>query len=48
MDALSGVLRAVRLTGAVYFDVRASEPGVAEAPSGDAIVGMIFLGAEHR
>ena len=29
MDALSDVLRAVRLSGAVYFDIRASEPWVA-------------------
>ena len=47
MDALSDVLRAVRLTGAVFFDVRASEPWVAEAPAGDAVVGTIFPGSEH-
>jgi AraC-like DNA-binding protein len=47
MDALSDVLRAVRLTGAVFFDVEASEPWVAEAPPGDTIVGGIFPGAEH-
>ncbi|HEX2311215.1 MAG TPA: AraC family transcriptional regulator [Vicinamibacterales bacterium] len=47
MDALSDVLRAVRLTGAVFFDVYASEPWVAEAPPGRAIVGQIFPGAEH-
>jgi Cupin len=47
MDALSDVLRAVRLTGAVFFDVHASEPWVAEAPPGRAIVGQIFPGAEH-
>ena len=47
MDALSDVLRAVRLTGAVFFDVRASEPWVAEAPDGSAIVGSVFPGAEH-
>ena len=39
---LSDVLRAVRLTGAVFFDVHASEPWVAEAPPGRAIVGTIF------
>ena len=32
MDALSDVLRAVRLTGAVFFDIKASEPWVAETP----------------
>jgi AraC-like DNA-binding protein len=47
MDALSDVLRAVRLTGAVFFDVRASEPWVAEAPPGDLIVRKIFPDAEH-
>ena len=47
MDALSDVLRAVRLTGAVFFDVHASEPWVAETPPGRSIVGSIFPGAEH-
>ncbi|HLG54360.1 MAG TPA: AraC family transcriptional regulator [Vicinamibacterales bacterium] len=47
MDALSDVLRAVRLTGAVFFDVRASEPWVAETPAGCDIVGTIFPDAEH-
>jgi AraC-like DNA-binding protein len=47
MDALSDVLRAIRLTGAVFFDVRASEPWVAESPPGGTIVGSIFPGADH-
>lgn len=47
MDALSDVLRAVRLTGAVYFDVSASEPWVAEAPPGGSIARTIFPGAGH-
>jgi AraC-like DNA-binding protein len=47
MDALSDVLRAVRLTGAVFFDVFASEPWIAEAPPGPSIVGAMFPGAEH-
>ena len=47
MDALSDVLRAVRLTGAIFFDVRASEPWVAETPPGASIVGRMFPGAEH-
>jgi AraC-like DNA-binding protein len=47
MDALSDVLRAVRLTGAAFFDVHASEPWVAEAPPGRAIAGQIFPGCEH-
>ena len=47
MDALSDVLRAVRLTGAIFFDVRASDPWVAESPAGASIVGRMFPGAEH-
>ncbi len=47
MDALSDVLRAVRLTGAIFFDVRAAEPWVAETPPGGSIVGTIFPGADH-
>ncbi len=47
MDPLSDVLRAVRLTGAIFFDIDASEPWVAQTPSGDAIVDRIFPGAEH-
>jgi AraC-like DNA-binding protein len=47
MDALSDVLRAVRLTGAVFFDIHASEPWVAETPEGRSIVGTMFPGAEH-
>lgn len=47
MDPLSDVLRAVRLTGAVFFDVHASEPWVAESPLGQSIVEGVFPGAEH-
>jgi AraC-like DNA-binding protein len=47
MDALSDVLRAVRLRGAIFFDIRASEPWVAETPPADSIVDAIFPGAEH-
>jgi AraC-like DNA-binding protein len=47
MDALSDVLRAVRLTGAVFFDVQASDPWVAESPPGDRIVNRIFPGTDH-
>jgi len=32
MDALSDVLRAVRLSGAFFFDVNACGPWVAETP----------------
>ena len=47
MDALSDVLRAVRLTGAIFFDIRASEPWVAETPPGQSIVEAMFPGSEH-
>lgn len=47
MDALSDVLRAVRLSGAVFFDVDASPPWVAEAPPGAAIVNRVFPHADH-
>ena len=47
MDALSDVLRAVRLTGAIFFDIQASEPWVAETPPGEAIVEAMFPGSEH-
>jgi AraC-like DNA-binding protein len=47
VDALSDVLRAVRLTGALFFDIQASDPWVAETPPGDSIVRKIFPDAEH-
>lgn len=47
MDALSDVLRAVRLSGAVFFDVQARPPWVAQSPEGSLIVGHIFPGADH-
>jgi len=47
MDALSDVLRAVRLSGAIFFDIRASQPWVAETPPGHAVVDRMFPGSEH-
>jgi len=47
MDALSDVLQAVRLTGAIFFDIHASQPWVAETPPGKAIVENMFPGSEH-
>ena len=38
-DVLSDALRAVRLTGAVYFDFELSSPWVAEAPPSREIAG---------
>jgi AraC-like DNA-binding protein len=47
LDVLSNVLRAVRLTGAVFFDVEASAPWVATTPKGAAIAGNVMPEAEH-
>src|ERR1700755_2233927 len=47
VDALSDVLKAVRLTGAIFFDVHAGEPWVAETPAGCDIVQAMFPGSEH-
>ena len=46
-DTLSDVLRAVRLTGAVFFAVDASAPWVAESPSASALAPFIMPGVEH-
>src|SRR5690242_5528634 len=47
VDALSDVLQAVRLTGAIFFDIQASDPWVAQTPPGEAIVGKMFPGTQH-
>jgi AraC-like DNA-binding protein len=47
MDALSDVLKAVRLSGAVFFDIHAAEPWVAETPLGRSVVHAMFPGSEH-
>jgi AraC-like DNA-binding protein len=46
-DPLSDVLRTVRLTGAVFFDVIASDPWVAESSPAEAILPKILPGAGH-
>jgi len=46
-DALSDVLRTVRLTGATYFDVVAKAPWVAEQPTREMVLPKILPGAEH-
>lgn len=46
-DPLSEVLRAVRLSGAVFFDVEARSPWVAEAPRAASMGPFIMPGAEH-
>lgn len=47
VDVLSDVLRAVRLTGAVYFDFDLSSPWVLEAPPSREIVGKVMPGAQR-
>jgi AraC-like DNA-binding protein len=47
VDVLSEVLRAVRLTGAIYFDVNARAPWVAETPSMSAICVNVMPEAQH-
>jgi AraC-like DNA-binding protein len=46
-DPLSDVLRTVRLTGAIFFDVTARASWVAEQPPRDLILPRILPGAEH-
>jgi AraC-like DNA-binding protein len=46
-DALSDVLKTVRLTGAAFFDVVAKAPWVAEQPPQAWILPKILPGAEH-
>jgi len=46
-DVLSDVLRAVRLTGAVYFDFELSSPWVAEAPPSRELAAIVMPGAER-
>lgn len=47
MDVLSDVLRAVRLTGAVYFEVSARGPWVAETPPASRICAKVMPEFEH-
>jgi AraC-like DNA-binding protein len=47
VDALSDVLKTVRLTGATFFDVVAKAPWVAEQPPREMILPKILPGAEH-
>src|SRR5215469_3337511 len=44
-DALSDVLKTVRLTGAAFFDIVAKAPWVAESPQPGLILPKILLGA---
>lgn len=46
-DILSDVLGTVRLTGAVFFDVAASSPWVAEAPPASMLAKRVLPGSQH-
>jgi AraC-like DNA-binding protein len=46
-DALSDVLRRVRLTGALFFLVDASAPWTIELPDGKALARAVLPGAQH-
>ncbi|MDE2295440.1 MAG: AraC family transcriptional regulator [Gammaproteobacteria bacterium] len=46
-DALSDLLRTVRLTGATFFEVAATEPWVAEQPPAELILPRILPGGER-
>jgi AraC-like DNA-binding protein len=46
-DALSDVLKTVRLTGAIFFDVVAKAPWVAEQPPQETILPKVLPGGEH-
>lgn len=46
-DTLSDVLRAVRLTGAVFFEVHGAEPWVAETPAAREVGPYILPGTDH-
>ena len=46
-DALSDVLKTVRLTGATFFDVVAKAPWVAELPPQELILPKLLPDAEH-
>jgi AraC-like DNA-binding protein len=47
VDTLSDVLRSVRLTGAVFFDIDTRAPWVAEAPPAREIAGSVLPGVQH-
>ena len=46
-DVLSDVLRAVHLTGALYFDFELSSPWVAETPRSSELAAHVMPGAQR-
>jgi AraC-like DNA-binding protein len=47
MDVLSDLLRAVRLTGAIFFEMRNQAPWVGHSPHSSAIAAAVMPDAEH-
>ena len=47
MDVLSDVLRAVRLTGGLFFPMDVSSPWVDEIPAATEFASIVLPGAEH-
>ena len=47
MDVLSDLLLAVHLEGAVFYDITARPPFVAQSPPTDAIAAKVAADAEH-
>lgn len=47
MDVLSDVLNAIRMTGAIYFDIDASSPWIGETPPTPRIAAAVMPQAEH-
>jgi len=46
-DALSDLLKTVRLTGAAYFEIAAQEPWSVRSPAREMILPRILPGADH-
>lgn len=46
-DILSDVLRSVRLSGAIFFEVDVASPWVAAAPPSRSIASLVIPGAQH-
>ena len=47
MDVLSDVLKAVHLTGAIFFERHLHAPWVGESPPSAAIASLVMPDAEH-
>jgi len=46
-DALSDLLRTVRLTGAAYFEIEAQAPWSVRSPAREMMLPRILPGADH-